>query len=91
LLAEKNLPDLNITDKPQEAHIVLADPPLLSHRLDEFSQLEWVQSTYAGVNALITPEFRQDYTLTNVRGVFGPLIAEYVLGYCISHYRHFMH
>ncbi|HHG3266789.1 TPA: D-2-hydroxyacid dehydrogenase [Vibrio parahaemolyticus] len=91
LLAEKNLPDLNITDKPQEAHIVLADPPLLSQRLGEFSQLEWVQSTYAGVNALITPEFRQDYTLTNVRGVFGPLIAEYVLGYCISHYRHFMH
>ncbi|MDF2155875.1 D-2-hydroxyacid dehydrogenase [Vibrio sp. CAU 1672] len=89
LLAEKNLPDLRITDKPQDAQIVLADPPLLSSRLDEFTQLEWVQSTFAGVNALMAPSLRQDYSLTNVRGIFGPLIAEYVIGYCISHFRHF--
>ncbi|MGR5487880.1 D-2-hydroxyacid dehydrogenase [Vibrio alfacsensis] len=90
LLAEKKLPELGITETPQDAQIVLADPPLLSQRLDEFSQLEWVQSTFAGVNVLISPDLRQDYTLTNVRGIFGPLIAEYVIGYCISHYRHFM-
>lgn len=89
LLAEKNLPDLSLTDTPNDAQIVLADPPLLSQRLDEFSQLDWVQSTFAGVNTLMSPELRQDYTLTNVRGIFGPLIAEYVIGYCISHYRHF--
>ncbi|MGR5061075.1 D-2-hydroxyacid dehydrogenase [Vibrio rotiferianus] len=89
LLAEKNLPDLCLTDQPEEAQIVLADPPLLSQRLDEFSQLEWVQSTFAGVNALISPDLRQDYTLTNVRGIFGPLIAEYVIGYSIAHFRHF--
>ncbi|MDW2405902.1 NAD(P)-dependent oxidoreductase, partial [Vibrio sp. 1262-1] len=89
LLTERKLPDLSITDKPEEAQIVLADPPLLSNRLDEFSQLGWVQSTFAGVNALILPNLRQDYTLTNVRGIFGPLIAEYVLGYSIAHYRHF--
>lgn len=90
LLAEKNLPDLAITNKPQDAQIVLADPPLLSQRLDEFSQLEWVQSTFAGVNALMMPNLRRDYTLTNVRGIFGPLIAEYVIGYSIAHFRHFM-
>ncbi|MFN1552289.1 D-2-hydroxyacid dehydrogenase [Vibrio natriegens] len=89
LLAEKNLPDLSLTDNPNDAQIVLADPPLLSQRLDEFSQLDWVQSTFAGVNTLMSAELRQDYTLTNVRGIFGPLIAEYVIGYCISHYRHF--
>ncbi|MEF1312171.1 D-2-hydroxyacid dehydrogenase [Vibrio mytili] len=89
LLTEKKLPDLCITDKPYEAQIILADPPLLSQRLDEFSQLEWVQSTFAGVNALMSRDLRQDYTLTNVRGIFGPLIAEYVLGYSIAHYRHF--
>ncbi|MGR5498976.1 NAD(P)-dependent oxidoreductase, partial [Vibrio diabolicus] len=89
LLTERKLPDLSITDKPEEAQIVLADPPLLSNRLDEFSQLGWVQSTFAGVNALMLPNLRQDYTLTNVRGIFGPLIAEYVLGYSIAHYRHF--
>ncbi|PMO33929.1 2-ketoacid reductase [Vibrio sp. 10N.222.52.B12] len=90
LLAEKNLPDLAITNKPQDAQIVLADPPLLSQRLDEFSQLEWVQSTFAGVNALMVPNLRRDYALTNVRGIFGPLIAEYVIGYSIAHFRHFM-
>lgn len=89
LLAKKNLPDLCLIDQPEAAQIVLADPPLLSQRLDEFSQLEWVQSTFAGVNALTSPSLRQDYTLTNVRGIFGPLIAEYVLGYSIAHYRHF--
>ncbi|MGT5972189.1 NAD(P)-dependent oxidoreductase, partial [Escherichia coli] len=30
-------------------------------------------------------------TLTNVKGIFGPAIAEYVLGYTISHCRHFPH
>ncbi|NOJ20746.1 D-2-hydroxyacid dehydrogenase [Vibrio jasicida] len=90
LLADKNLPDLAITNKPQDAQIVLADPPLLSQRLDEFSQLEWVQSTFAGVNALMVPNLRRDYALTNVRGIFGPLIAEYVIGYSIAHFRHFM-
>ncbi|MGR5447971.1 D-2-hydroxyacid dehydrogenase [Vibrio jasicida] len=90
LLAEKNLPDLAITNKPQDAQIVLADPPLLSQRLDEFSQLEWVQSTFAGVNALMVPNLRRGYALTNVRGIFGPLIAEYVIGYSIAHFRHFM-
>ncbi len=89
LLAEKNLPDLSITDSPDNAQIVLADPPLLSKRLDEFLQLEWVQSTFAGVNTLMSPGLRRDYTLTNVRGIFGSLIAEYVIGYCIAHYRHF--
>ncbi|MGY0617706.1 D-2-hydroxyacid dehydrogenase [Vibrio sp. FJH11] len=89
LLAEKNLPELSVTDTPHKAQIVLADPPLLSQRLDEFSQLEWVQSTFAGVNTLMSPTLRRDYILTNVRGIFGPLIAEYVIGYCIAHYRHF--
>nr|WP_319535717.1 D-2-hydroxyacid dehydrogenase [uncultured Vibrio sp.] len=89
LLAEKNLPDLSLTNNPNDAQIVLADPPLLSQRLDEFSQLDWVQSTFAGVNTLMQPNLRRDYTLTNVRGIFGPLIAEYVIGYCIAHYRHF--
>ncbi|WP_417878358.1 D-2-hydroxyacid dehydrogenase [Vibrio sp.] len=89
LLAEKNLPDLSVTDDPNDAQIVLADPPLLSQRLDEFSQLDWVQSTFAGVNTLMQQDLRRDYTLTNVRGIFGSLIAEYVIGYCIAHYRHF--
>lgn len=91
LVLEHTLPDLEITENAAEADIVLAAPPMVAQRLKEFTKLDWLQSTYAGINALAGPELRQDYTLTNVRGIFGPLIAEYVMGYSISHYRHFQH
>ncbi|MDK9739997.1 D-2-hydroxyacid dehydrogenase [Vibrio sp. D404a] len=91
LILQQALPDLEITENAAEADIVLAAPPVAAERLNEFTKLDWLQSTYAGINALVAPHLRQDYTLTNVRGIFGPLIAEYVLGYSISHYRHFQH
>ncbi|NOH35724.1 D-2-hydroxyacid dehydrogenase [Vibrio chagasii] len=91
LILNQDLPDLEITQDPESAEIVLASPPLIADRLDEFTQLDWLQSTYAGINKLTQPNLRHDYTLTNVKGIFGPAIAEYVLGYTISHFRHFSH
>ena len=91
LILNQDLPDLEITKNPESAEIVLASPPLIADRLDEFTQLDWLQSTYAGINKLTQPNLRHDYTLTNVKGIFGPAIAEYVLGYTISHFRHFSH
>lgn len=67
--------------------VVLADPGLLRPILDDLRQLQWVQSTWAGVDALLHEGVRRDYVLTNVRGVFGPAVAEYVLGYAIMHAR----
>ncbi len=80
---------LEITTKREEATILLAAPPLAAKCLDDFPQLEWLQSAYAGVDALTSRNLRQDYELTNVKGIFGQQIAEYVMGYVISHYRHF--
>ncbi|MEZ8084901.1 D-2-hydroxyacid dehydrogenase [Vibrio sp. 1S139] len=91
LILNQDLSDLEITQNPESAQIVLASPPLIAERLGEFKELDWVQSTYAGINKLTQPDLRQDYTLTNVKGIFGPAIAEYVLGYTISHCRHFPH
>ncbi|MBE4593417.1 D-2-hydroxyacid dehydrogenase [Vibrio navarrensis] len=88
LLLSHSLPELTITQDPAEADIVLAAPPKVADKLDQFPKLQWLQSTYAGVNALMPSGLRRDYTLTNVRGIFGPLIAEYVLGYSIAHWRH---
>lgn len=88
-LAQKQLAGLEITEDKDEATIVIADPPLAVSCLDEFPKLEWLQSTFAGVDKLMASGLRQDYTLTNVKGIFGPLIAEYVLGYLTSYYRHF--
>lgn len=89
LILNQSLPELEICETPEEADIVLASPPLIVGQLDRFTQLDWLQSTYAGINALIDDNLRQDYRLTNIKGIFGPAIAEYVLGYSISHYRHF--
>lgn len=89
LVESYQLPNLEITDNKQDAQIVLAAPPLLTQHLDAFPRLEWVQSVYAGIDALIKDSLRTDYLLTNVKGVFGQQIAEYVLGLSIEHYRHF--
>lgn len=88
-LARYDFVGLELTEVMAEATIVLADPPLAVAHLDQFERLEWLQSTFAGVDALIGPDLRSDYVLTNVKGVFGPLISEYVIGYLTQHYRHF--
>ncbi len=67
--------------------VVLADPPLVRPLLDRLPALRWLQATYAGVETLTAAGLRRDYLLTNARGVFGELMAEYVLGYVIMHER----
>lgn len=87
-LEKQGLSDLEITENRAEANILLAAPPLAAACLNDFTRLDWLQSAYAGVDALMAPGLRRDYQLTNVRGIFGQQISEYVLGYAISHYRH---
>ncbi|WP_239502571.1 D-2-hydroxyacid dehydrogenase [Vibrio astriarenae] len=90
LIQEKSLPQLDIVDDPTQANIVLGSPPMAQAQFEQFKQLEWLQAIYAGVDALcIKPLPERQYTLTNVKDIFGPQIAEYVLGYCIEHFRHF--
>ncbi len=91
LLDKAALPDLSITDDPQQATIILADPPRIASQLGDCPQLKWLQSTFAGVDALTKPALRRDYCLTNVRGYFGQLISEYVLGFLIDRFRHISH
>ncbi len=89
LFEQQALPQLQLTHDAKQADIVLADPPLVTNQLDTLSHLVWLQSTFAGVDALLQPQQRQDYLLTNIKGIFGQLISEYVLGYSLSHLRHF--
>ena len=70
-----------------ECTVALADPPAVRHILGDLPNLRWLQSTYAGVDTLLQPGLRRDYLLTNVRGIFGPWMAEYVIGYAIMHER----
>ncbi|GAA5191534.1 D-2-hydroxyacid dehydrogenase [Ferrimonas gelatinilytica] len=47
----------------------------------------WLASTYAGVDALMAEDLPRNYQLTNVRGIFGPLMAQYVFAHLLSHLR----
>lgn len=89
LITQAGLPDLVLTQDKSQATILLADPPKVANQLDAFPQLQWLQSTFAGVDTLVQPHLRQDYQLTNVKGMFGQLISEYVIGYTLSYFRHF--
>ena len=88
LIEEARLPDLIIESTlTPEVDIVLGSPALIKDALASLPALRWVQSTAAGVEALMNPTLRRDYTLTNARDVFGRLMTEYVFGYLLAHER----
>ncbi len=70
-----------------QANILLGAPDQLRKILPATDRLEWVQSTWAGVNPLLGADCRRDYMLTGVKGVFGPIMAEYALCYMLLHER----
>jgi phosphoglycerate dehydrogenase-like enzyme len=96
LIASADLPDLEIvasTDpadavaRASDSDLVMGEPSVIRSTLTRLTKLRWVQATWAGVEPLLDPALRRDYTLTNARGVFGPLMCEYVFGYLLAHER----
>src|SRR4051812_6951630 len=90
------LPDLEVTATSDVADvraraadfdIAFGEPSLLKQVLPAMSGVRWVQATWAGVEPLLDPALRRDYTLTNARGVFGALMSEYVFAYVLAHER----
>ena len=88
LIEEARLPDLiTQTNLAQDVDIVFGETNLIKDALASLPALTWVQSTSAGVEALMHPALRRDYILTNARNVFGKLMTEYVFGYLLAHER----
>jgi phosphoglycerate dehydrogenase-like enzyme len=96
LVAAAALPDLAITaaTNPSEASaragefdLAFGEPSLLRALVSSMTRLRWLQSTWAGVEPLLDPRLPRGYTLTNARGVFGGLMAEYVFAYALAHER----
>ena len=88
LIEEAQLPDLTIESAlTPEIDIVLGEPSRIKAALGSLPALSWAQSIWAGVEPLLDPAARRDYTLTNARGVFGELMSEYVIGYLLAHER----
>jgi len=82
--------DLVAATTPQSARaayagqaVVLGQPDLVAATLEDMPDVRWVQSTWAGITPLLALG-RRDYVLTGVRDVFGPQMAEYVLGYLLA-------
>lgn len=70
--------------------IILGEPARVARVVEGARALKWVQSTYAGVEELLRPGARADFILTNVKGVFGPIMSEYVIGYLLALERRFL-
>jgi phosphoglycerate dehydrogenase-like enzyme len=99
LIAAADLPELvvtstgdpaDVTTRAAEFDLALGEPSLLRQLLPSLTALRWLQATWAGVEPLLDPSLRRDYTLTNARGVFGGLMSEYVFAYLLAHERHLL-
>lgn len=89
--------DIVHADSPSHAetylnkcNIILGEPSKIAPVIHSAGRLVWVQSTWAGVNELVKPDMRTDYTLTGVKGIFGPMMSEYVFGYIFLLERHIL-
>lgn len=51
--------------------------------LPQAAKLRWVQNMGAGVERVMLPELPRRVRVTRVAGIFGPWMAEYVLGWCL--------
>jgi len=86
LVESAELPELEMTTQPAaDCEIAFGEPNLIRDALPQLPRLEWVQSTWAGVEPLVDSASRRDYILTNARGVFGGLMSEFVFGYLLAH------
>ncbi|NMD53480.1 D-2-hydroxyacid dehydrogenase [Shewanella sp. DNRA4] len=91
LIEAQQLPDLELLDDNPaniaQADIWLAEPKLAAPLVPHAKELKWLQSSFAGIDALMGPRARKDYQLTNIKGIFGPLMSEYLFGYLLAHVR----
>lgn len=70
-----------------ECSIWLGQPDLLATLLRQGHQPQWMQSTWAGITPLLAEGLPRNYRLTRAVGIFGQVMAEYVLTYMLGHER----
>ncbi|WP_085585077.1 MULTISPECIES: D-2-hydroxyacid dehydrogenase [unclassified Pseudomonas] len=70
-----------------ECPVWLGQPDLLATLLRQGHRPQWLQSTWAGITPLLADGLYRDYRLTRAVGIFGQVMAEYVLTYMLGHER----
>ena len=68
----------------------LGQPDLLATLLRQGHKPQWLQSTWAGITPLLADGLGRDYRLSRAVGIFGQVMAEYVLTYMLGHEREVM-
>jgi len=63
--------------------VMVGAPPDLAALIPRCPQLRWVQSTWAGIDA-IAHFASEALQITPLKGVFGPAMAEYVMGWLLA-------
>ena len=95
-LLRQAAPDLEVLTSGDSAELAsqaadcpiwLGQPDLLANLLRQCHQPQWLQSTWAGITPLLADGLRRDYRLTRAVGIFGQVMAEYVLTYMLGHER----
>jgi phosphoglycerate dehydrogenase-like enzyme len=86
--------ELYASDQPAElvrhvasCQVWLGQPDLLAPLLAQGAQPQWLQSTWAGITPLLAQELPSNYMLTRAVGIFGQVMAEYVLCHLLAHER----
>ena len=74
-------PDAEIDTSAVE--VVVGAPPDLAAIIPRCPQLRWVQSTWAGIDA-IAHFASESLQITPLKGVFGPAMTEYVMGWLLA-------
>lgn len=67
-----------------DSNIICGIPYLINQHLYLAEKIQWIQSTFAWIDALVRDDLRQDYMLTNVKDVYGKIMAEYLLWYILN-------
>jgi phosphoglycerate dehydrogenase-like enzyme len=65
----------------------LGQPDLLATLLRQGHQPQWLQSTWAGITPLLAEGLPRNYRLTRAVGIYGQVMAEFVLTYMLGHER----
>jgi phosphoglycerate dehydrogenase-like enzyme len=74
-------PDAKIETSAVE--VVVGAPPDLAAVIPRCPQLRWVQSTWTGIDA-IAHFASESLQITPLKGVFGPAMTEYVMGWLLA-------
>jgi phosphoglycerate dehydrogenase-like enzyme len=93
LINQAKLPGLSILSTSSEKNalrlgqacdLIFGEPLQVSKVINQLPGLVWVQTTWAGVEPLVSAGMRRNYILTNARNVYGPMMSEYVFGYLLA-------